>query len=118
KRLAELPQNGHERRFEKPLRPQTFDQEPARVVALAGLLTGFPPSCFGLQLAAPPAFHGAHDGTGVPQEVRIQSLVFGTGLPQAGLQIVRVLDEGGWGMALFVTGQRTFAEAKVSRYVP
>jgi hypothetical protein len=34
KGLAELPQDSHELRVEKPLRPQAFDQEPTGGVAL------------------------------------------------------------------------------------
>jgi len=62
--------------------------------------------------------HGAHHRTGVPEELGIPPVVFGMSLLEAGLQSVRVVDEGGRGMALFVTGQRTFAEMVVSRYVP
>jgi hypothetical protein len=50
--------------------------------------------------------------------VLIPPLVFFTGLLEAGLKIVRVCGERGRGMALFVAGQRTFAEVIVSRYVP
>jgi hypothetical protein len=88
------------------------------MVALAGLLAGLPQSGFYPQLGAPPAFHGTHDCMGIPQQLRISPLVFGTGLLQAGLQIVCIFDEGRRDMALFVTGHCTFAEVVMARYVP
>jgi hypothetical protein len=88
------------------------------VVALAGLLAGFPPAVFRIPVNPHPALHGAHDRTSVPQDLGIPPLIFGTGLLQACLQVVRVLDKRGWGMTLFLAGQRTFAEVMMARYVP